>query len=88
MGIEKELTTGRILADFYAPWCNSCKELNPFLEKCKIKVVKVDVDVYPEIASRFGVLGLPTVILLENGEEIERFTGNRIVEKLKELKGI
>lgn len=86
MSIEKELTTGRILADFYAPWCAPCKALEPALAKCRIKVVKVDVDTYPEIAGRYGVSGLPTVILLEDGNEIERFTGNRIVKELEGLK--
>ena len=62
---------------FSAVWCQPCRTLGPIMEQVgqKIPVEKIDVDSLPHIASAYGIRNIPTVVLLENGEEVRRFTG-------------
>jgi thioredoxin 1 len=70
-----------VLVDFYADWCGPCKWLNPHLEKVaregegRILVAKVDTDKAPELAQRYRIGSIPTVILFRNGGEVERSVG-------------
>ena len=70
-----------VLVDFYADWCAPCKALEPILKEVKnelgeeIKVVKVDVDKNPSLASKFQVRGVPTMILFVDGEVVWRQSG-------------
>jgi len=66
-------TQGKLLIDFYAPWCAPCRMLSPLLEQLQeendqIKVVKVNTDEAPEMLSRFGFRGIPALLLFENSE--------------------
>ncbi len=67
----------KILVDFYATWCGPCKMLAPVLEKVEsnLKVIKVDTDEFEELARRYGVMSIPTLVLLSNGNEIKRHIG-------------
>ena len=73
----KELIKEKTLVDFYANWCGPCKMLAPELEKVEssVKVVKVDVDEFEDLAKEYGVMSIPTLILFENGKEIKRNIG-------------
>ena len=65
--------SGTVLVDFFATWCGPCKMLSPVLERVAdkhsdIKVVKVDVDKAPDLAARYGVMGVPTMIVFKDGQ--------------------
>ena len=64
----------KILIDFFATWCGPCKMLSPILEKVEsnLKVVKVDVDEFEDLAREYGVMSIPTLVVLENGKEVNR----------------
>ena len=73
----KELIKEKTLVDFYANWCGPCKMIAPELEKAEsnVKVIKVDVDEFEELARKYGVMSIPTLVLFDNGKEIKRNIG-------------
>jgi thioredoxin 2 len=70
-----------VLVDFWAPWCAPCRIVAPVLERLsremagRLKVVKVDADQAPEVAQRFDVRGIPTLIIFDRGRVLDRLTG-------------
>ena len=70
-----------VLVDLWAPWCGPCRTIGPLVEQAgkdlagRLKVVKVNVDVAPEISQQFGVQGIPTLLLLRDGREVSRQVG-------------
>jgi putative thioredoxin len=70
-----------VLADFWAPWCEPCKQLAPILEKIvkaaggKVKLVRMNIDEHPEIPGRLGVRSIPAVIAFQRGQPIDGFMG-------------
>ncbi|AUX41252.1 thioredoxin [Sorangium cellulosum] len=82
-----------VLVDFTAQWCPPCRALAPILHKLaeegagRLKVVAVDGDRSPELARRFGIRGLPTVVAFAGGKEVARHVGLTTREKLLKLLG-
>ena len=70
-----------VLVDYWAEWCGPCKMIAPVLEEIastyagKIKIAKMDVDANQEVPAKYGIRGIPTLILFKNGEEIAKKVG-------------
>ena len=70
-----------VVVDLWAPWCGSCRFVGPILEELsreyagRLKVVKVNVDENPLIASRFEAYSIPTLVVLQNGRPVDRIVG-------------
>lgn len=78
-----------VLVDFWASWCGPCKMLAPVLrevaeENDSIKVGKVNVDEEPELAGRFGIMSIPTLIVFKNGAAVKKSVG--VISKAAVLK--
>jgi thioredoxin 1 len=73
--------SGPVVVDFGAEWCHPCKQLDPIVEKLaeewgsKVKFVKLDIDHNTETTMKYGVMGVPTLLLFVDGEPVERLTG-------------
>ena len=68
-----EIIKGEVLVDFYADWCGPCKMMGTILEEIDfVDVLKVNVDDYPEIATKYGVMSIPTLIKFKDGEEVKK----------------
>ena len=81
---------GKVLVDFWAGWCGPCQMMGPIVdevaeERDDIIIGKLNVDTQPEIALRYNVMSIPTLILFENGEEAQKSIGLISKEELLEL---
>lgn len=80
-----------VLVDFWAEWCGPCRALAPKLEEVatqfngKVKVVKLNIDENPEAPAKYGVKGIPTMILFKEGQNIDQIVGNHPVENITAL---
>ena len=76
-----ETSKGVVLIDFWAPWCSPCLMQGPIVEKVaaamagKAKVGKCNVDDAPQTSERFGIRSIPSLIILKDNQEVERFVG-------------
>ena len=77
----------KILVDFYAEWCGPCKMIGQIFETMEdeVEVLKVNTDEFPDLAQKFGVMSIPTVILFKNGSEVDKFIGLRSKEEILEF---
>lgn len=80
-----------VLVDFYADWCGPCRIMAPILDQFArehagdVVVVKVNTDESPDAATRYGIRGIPTMLIFKNGEEVERQVGVASPQYLENL---
>jgi len=92
-GLDDELAQSKepVLVDFWAPWCGPCRAMSPAVEATaqklagEAKVYKVNVDENPEVSPRFGIRGIPTLILFKDGREANRLVGLSSREQIEAL---
>lgn len=79
---------GWVLVDFWTPWCTPCQIMNPVLEQLSrtksVRLVKVNLDEYPDLCSLLDIQAIPTLILVKDGAEIDRNVGLIPYIKLQE----
>ncbi|MBN2683575.1 MAG: thioredoxin [Bacteroidales bacterium] len=87
--------SGLILIDFWAPWCAPCKMIAPILsdlaesESHRIKIAKVNVEYEKQLASKFNIRNIPTMVIMKNGVEVKRLVGMKTKKMiLKEINEI
>lgn len=84
-----------VLVDFYAEWCGPCKIMAKILEEVnadlsdRLRIVKINSETYPELASQYSIYALPTLILFKNAEPVERIEGvvqaKQLIQRLQAL---
>ncbi len=92
--IPKDLLDTQItVLDFYAEWCGPCRSLTPTINELiteyadvkDIKILKINVDEQPAIATKFGVRGIPNVVFIKNGEVVTRFSGAKPISEIRKI---
>ena len=79
-----------VLLDFWAPWCAPCRMVVPVMEEIAserpdIKVGKINVDEQPELASKFGIMSIPTLVVMKNGKIVTKVSGARPKKAILEM---
>ena len=87
---DAAIKEGTVLVDFFATWCGPCRMLSPVLEEIanenpNVSILKIDVDEVGELAARYGIQNIPTLMLFKNGQRIETRLGYQNKNQLQAL---
>lgn len=87
---SEKISKGKVLVDCYAPWCGPCRMLGPIVEEVAKEVTdytfyKLNVDDNEEVAIKYGIMSIPTLLVFDNGELKEQSVGLKNKDELKEL---
>ncbi len=80
--IQKDL----VLVDFYADWCGPCQMMGKVLEELQdISIIKVNTDLFPDLATKYGVMSIPTLIFFKDGAEVKKEIGFKPKEEIETI---
>lgn len=83
--LESLIRDSVVLIDFYADWCGPCKMIAPVLERIQdqVQIIKINIDNHESLASKYGVMSIPTLIFTKDGKEVRRLIGYTDEDELK-----
>ena len=87
---EEKVNGGKVLIDCYAPWCGPCRMLSPVIDELAKEVTdytfyKLNVDDAEEVAIKYGIMSIPTLLMFDNGELKDKIVGFRSKSELKDI---
>ncbi len=88
---EVDQTASLVMVDFWAVWCGPCRMVAPIVEELaqeyegKLKVMKLNTDEVPEIAGKFQIMSIPTILFFKNGQAVEKIVGARPKTQFKQV---
>ena len=87
---DEKTKEGKVFVDCYATWCGPCKMLSPIIDEVAneiddYKFYKLDVDESEEVAAKYGIMSIPTMLIFENGNLVNTIVGFKTKDELKEV---